>query len=89
MPTCVPIKDMRDTAAFAHLVETAPDPVIVTKNGYDQFVVLRSKDYDELKDAAAKARLMERIALAEKERAEGTSKDALESAAAMRAHYGL
>lgn len=24
MPVCVPIKDMRDTAKFAELVETAP-----------------------------------------------------------------
>ena len=41
MPISVPIKDMKDTASFAHLVENSAEPVIVTKNGYDQFVVLR------------------------------------------------
>ena len=42
MPKCVPIKDIRDTAAFSELVEKSPEPITVTKNGYDQFVVIRS-----------------------------------------------
>lgn len=89
MPTCVPIKDLRDTVSFSHLVETSPEPIIVTKNGYDQFVVLRSRDYDELKQADARAKLMERIALAEKERAAGKSADAFDSLAELKARHGL
>ena len=89
MPTCVPIKDMRDTASFSNLVESSPDPVIVTKNGYDQFVVIRSKDYDKLKGAYARAQLMERILIAERERAEGNAKDAFESLEDIRKRHGL
>ena len=89
MPTCVPIKDMRDTAAFANLVETSPEPIIVTKNGYDQFVVLRSRDYDALKDSEAKAQLMSRLSLAEQERAANASLDARESLRSLRERHGL
>lgn len=89
MPTCVPIEDMRDTAAFARMVETAPGPVTVTKNGYDQFVVIRSKDYDDLRESEARARIMERMLLAERERAEGRHVDAAGSLAGLRSRYGL
>lgn len=89
MPVCVPIKDLRDTARFSELVEEAAGPVTVTKNGYSKFVVMRSDDYDELEARAAKADLMARIAVAEKERAEGSSLDAFASLDALKGKYGL
>ena len=89
MPTCVPIEDMRDTAAFARMVETAPGSVTVTKNGYDQFVVIRSRDYDDLRDSEARARIMERMLLAERERVEGRHVDTAVSLAELRSRYGL
>lgn len=89
MPTCVPIKDLRDTAAFDQLVETSPSPVTVTKNGYDRFVCVRSADYERLKQADARARLLERIVVAERERSEGLSTDAYEATATLREKYGL
>ncbi|WP_102378874.1 type II toxin-antitoxin system prevent-host-death family antitoxin [Raoultibacter timonensis] len=89
MPTCIPIKDLRDTAAFAELVETSPGPVIVTKNGYDQFVVIRSKDYDEIRELQAKNRIMERMLIAERERAANFHANAKDSIASLRAHYDL
>ena len=48
MPTCVPVKALRDTAAFVELVRAAPEPVTVTKNGYDEFMCVRSADYRQL-----------------------------------------
>lgn len=89
MPICVPIKDMRDTAKFSELVETAPGPVTVTKNGYSKFVVMRSEDYDQLEGERAKVSLLSRMTLAEHERAEGESRDAFESLADIRKRYGL
>lgn len=89
MPTCVPIKDLRDTAAFSELVEKSAEPITVTKNGYDQFVVIRSSDYDELRDLQAKARIMERMLVAERERATNAHVDAKESIASLRSRYGL
>lgn len=89
MPVCVPIKDMRNTVAFASLVEESDEPVIVTKNGYDQFVVLRSKDYDALAKAEARARIMERMLVAERERNEGNARDAFDMTAELRERHGL
>ena len=86
MPVCVPIKDMRDTAKFSELVETTPGPVTVTKNGYSKFVVLRSEGYDLMVQEQAKARLM---AVAERERAAGTARDAFEALDDLEAKYGL
>jgi len=76
MATCVPIKDMRDTAAFLELVKNSPEPITVTKNGYDELVVMRSEDYAEIKRAEAYHRLMARMAIAEQERAAGVTYDA-------------
>lgn len=49
----------------------------ITKNGYSKFVVLRSVDCDLIGQEQAKARLMARIAVAERQRAAGTARDAL------------
>lgn len=89
MPVCVPIKDMRDTVTFANLVEESTEPITVTKNGYDQFVVIKSRDYDELRAAAAKAHLLERIAIADAERASGVVIDAYASIDEIAARHGL
>ena len=89
MPTCVPIKDLRDTVAFAELVETSAAPITVTKNGYDRFVVMRTEQYDELMEMQARNRLLERILVAERERDAHDYRDAQEHLAEMRARHGL
>lgn len=88
MPTVVPIRDLRDTAKFSALVESSPSPVTVTKNGYGCFVVMRVEDYDALAEELAKARLMTRISIAERERAEHAGRDAFEHIKDLRARYG-
>lgn len=40
MPTCVPIKAMKDTTRFVEVVNGAKEPVTVTRNGYDTLVVM-------------------------------------------------
>lgn len=59
MPKTVPIRDLKDTAAFAKMVESSDVPVTVTRNGYDAFVVMRSSDYDAMQEELAKAKLMQ------------------------------
>ena len=61
----------------------------VTKNGYSKFVVLLSEDYDLMVQEQAKARLMARIAVAERERAAGTARDAFEALDDLEAKNGL
>lgn len=89
MTSCVPIKELRDTAAFDELVASSPSPIIVTKNGYDRFVCVKSADFNRWEQADARARLLERIVISERERTEGSGADAFEATASLRAKYGL
>ena len=89
MPTCVPIKDLRDTAAFDEKVMTSPEPITVTKNGYDRFTCVKSSDFRRWELADARASLLERIMISERERYEGASVDAFEATTSLREKYGL
>lgn len=89
MSTCVPIKDLRNTAAFDEMVANSSSPVIVTKNGYDRFVCVKSSDFSKWEQADARARLLERIMISERERAEGLNSDAFEATASLKEKYGL
>ncbi len=89
MPTCVPIKDLRDTASFDEMVMSSAEPVTVTKNGYDRFTCVRSSDFRRWETADARAALLERIMISEHERAAGLSSDAFDSLSALREKYDL
>ena len=89
MPVCVPIKDMKDTAAFARRIDEAAGPVTVTRNGYDAFLVMRTDDYEAMQEELAAARLMARIAQAENEYATGQFSSSSDFVKAIRAKYGL
>lgn len=89
VPTCVPIRDMKNTAAFTSLVERAPTPITVTRNGYDTFVVMRSEEYESLQYELARARLLSRVAQAEAEYNAGDYVDGKDFVSGMREEYGL
>lgn len=67
MPTCVPIRDLKNTAKFSQLVEESAEPITVTRNGYDAFVVMRSEDYSAMQRSIVEAKLISRIDRAEEE----------------------
>ncbi len=89
MATCVPIKDLRDTAAFDELVASSKTPITVTKNGYDRFVCIRSEDFERMQQSAAEAKLMARMQIAEYERKNGLAVDAFEALEKLGEKYGL
>ena len=89
IPVCLPVRDMKDTAKFAAIVESANEPVIVTKNGYSQFVVMKTTEYEAMQEQVAKAKLLERIAKAELELASDDYVDAFDFTAEMREKYDL
>ena len=88
MTICVPIENLRDTAAFDEMVVNSSSPVIVTKNGYDRFVCVKSSDFNKWEQADARTRLLERIMISERERAEGLSSDAFEASTSLRENIG-
>ena len=86
MPKIIPIKDLKNTAAVSTMVRESAGPVYVTKNGYDDMVIMRTEAYDQLlweKDVLGK--LLE----AEQEIARGEVADALESHKKLRKKYGI
>ena len=89
MSTCVPIRDLRDTAAFDELVATSPTPITVTKNGYDRFVCVRSDDFERMKNAQAEAKLLARMQIMEYERKNNMARDAFEVLDELGKKYGL
>ncbi len=88
MTTCVPVRDMKSTADFVNLVEREGS-VTVTKNGYSAIHCLSDSEYKLLQEEQAKARLLSRMILAEREIAAGDAVDYDEFAVTLRAEYGL
>lgn len=88
-PRCVPIRDMKNTAAFTALVDESSTPITVTRNGYDVFVVMRSEDYEAVQVELARARLLSRISQAEAEYSSGDYVDGKDFTSGMRSEYGL
>lgn len=89
MTTCVPIKEMKNTAAFAEMVEASQGPVIVTRNGRQALAVMTVDEFDALKLEASRAELYRLVDEAESDIAAGRTVSARESQAAARARYGL
>lgn len=88
MPTAVPVRDMKDTAAFSALVERERD-VTVTRNGYEAFHCLSAEEWASQRGEVAKAKLLSRIMLAEQEIANGEYEDYDTFAARIKAEYDL
>lgn len=88
MAICVPVRDMKDTAEFTALVNREHD-VTVTKNGYDAFHCLSDEQYRLVQDEVAKARLLSRILLAEREIETGAYSSFKDFAAEMRHEHAL
>lgn len=55
MLVCVPVKDMRDATRFTETMESSTGLAAVTKNGFNQFVAIRSEDYGRLEAELARA----------------------------------
>ena len=88
MPACVPVRDMKDTAAFTALVESERD-VTVTKNGYETMHCISSDQYRLMQDEIAKAKLLSRMMLAEDEISQCDYSDYDSFATSIRDKYGL
>ena len=89
MTVCVPIKDLKNTATFSKLVESSPDPVIVTRNGRESFAVMTVEELDALRLEAARAQLYRDIDEAEDDFAHGRMTEVNESQRRTRERYGL
>ena len=88
MPICVPVRDMKDTAAFAALVDSERN-VTVTNNGRVVMHCISSDQYRVIQDEIARAKLLSRTMLAEDEISQGDFSDYESFAASIRDKYDL
>jgi len=88
MAVCVPVRDMKSTAEFTSLVDRERD-VTVTRNGYAAMHCLSDEQYRIVQDEVARAKLLSRMLLAERELESGGYEYYDEFAAALRGEYGL
>ena len=89
MATCVPISELKDSAAFAEKVSRAGEPVIVTKNGYEKFVVIDADLFREYRRETPEEHLERLLQEADRDIRAGRVSDMREGLSEIRAKYGL
>lgn len=82
---CIPIRDLKNTAEISALCKQSATPIFITKNGYNDMVIMSAEVYDRLRVLSVYEKLME----AEQDITENRTMNANASLADLRAKYGL
>ncbi|NLF37667.1 MAG: type II toxin-antitoxin system Phd/YefM family antitoxin [Clostridiaceae bacterium] len=56
MPKIVPIAELRDTKHVLHMCRATKEPIIVTKNGYGELVIMSITAFTEMSEELDKLR---------------------------------
>ena len=86
MPQIIPIKVLKNTAAFSELCHSTTEPIFITKNGYGDMVLMSMEAYEE---AFLKLKLYQELEISEQQIQEGKVMDAKDSLARLKAKYEL
>lgn len=89
MPRTIPIRDLKDTTKVVRLCQESPEPITVTRNGYEEMVLVRPDEYREMDRARQKQRIYDMVSEAEEELAAGRGTDMLSDLDGVWAEYGL
>lgn len=82
---CIPIRDLKNTAEISALCKQSNAPIFVTKNGYNDMVIMSAEVYDRIRLYSVYEKMME----AEADVQAGRVTDAKEALMGLRAKYGL
>ena len=82
---CIPIRDLKNTAAISEMCKKSATPIFVTKNGYNDMVIMSAEVYDRIRIVSVYEKLME----AEADIEEGRVLEGSASLRRLRAKYGL
>lgn len=85
MSQCIPIRDLKNTAEISQMCKKAKEPIYITKNGYNDMVIMSAEMYEKIRLYTVYEKLME----AEADIEAGKVKEARSSLNNMRAKYGL
>ena len=82
---CIPIRDLKNTAAVSEMCKKSAAPIFVTKNGYNDMVIMSAEVYDRIRLVSVYEKLME----AEADIEEGRVLEGSTSLRRLREKYGL
>ena len=82
---CIPIRDLKNTAAISEMCKKSAEPIYITKNGYEDMVIMSAEVYDRIRLVSVYEKLME----AEADIEEGRVMEGNASLRKLREKYGL
>ena len=82
---CIPIRDLKNTVAVSEMCKKSAAPIYVTKNGYNDMVIMSAEVYDRIRLVSVYEKLME----AEADIDEGRVMEGSASLRKLREKYGL
>ena len=82
---CIPIRDLKNTAAISEMCKKSAEPIYITKNGYEDMVIMSTEVYDRIRLVSVYEKLME----AEADIEEGRVMEGSASLRKVREKYGL
>ena len=82
---CIPIRDLKNTAAVSEMCKKSAAPIFVTKNGYNDMVIMSAEVYGRIRLVSVYEKLME----AEADIEEGRVLEGSASLRRLREKYGL
>ncbi len=56
---CIPIRDLKNTAAISEMCKKSAEPIYITKNGYEDMVIMSIEVYDRIRLVSVYEKLME------------------------------
>ena len=83
--TCIPIRELKDTSNISKMCHAANEPITITKNGYEDMVIMSAEMYNRIRLLSVYEKLM----TAEDDIAGGKVSDAFDAINNMRSKYGL
>lgn len=89
MPLTIPLRDLKDTTRVCQLVKGSDEPVIVTRNGYEELVLVSPDDFREYQRDREMRRIYTAIAEAEEDTAKGRYIDGFAFLSSLESRYGI
>ena len=87
--TSIPVTALKNTSDVTRLCQEQAEPVLVTKNGYPVFYLVKPEEYEALRASALRQQLYELVNHSEQQYRDGKASNASEGLAAMRERHGL
>lgn len=81
MPQIIPIKELKNTADISDMCHKSDEPIFVTKNGYDDMVIMSMETYNE---QINRDKIYRELEISERQIEEGSVLDAKKSLTAIK-----